>query len=347
MKKYKSLTNSETASFCGQLALLLPAGISILEGIQLMMEDSADNESKELLLQIEAALLEEKGFSEALAATGVFPEYVTSMVLLGEEAGKLDIVMARLADYYAQQDAITTALKNAVRYPLIMLGLMIIILFVLITKVLPIFNQVFLQLGSGLTGASLSLMKLGGIFQAASGALVLILTVLAAVLFILSKSAHLMKRLKHILHTCRLTKNFFMNTAYSRFACAMSMLISSGIDIFKELDIINGIVENELFSQKLAVFQNSLRSGDYINDAIKKAGIFKAQHQKILQISYKTGDSDRVFTKLSEYYEDAALNQLHRLLDIIEPALVIIFSFVTGIILISVIMPLIGIMSGI
>ena len=282
-----------------------------------------------------------------LSATGVFPEYVTSMVLLGEEIGKLDIIMRRLADYYTQQETIATAIKNAVRYPLIMLGLMIVILAVLITKVLPIFNQVFLQLGSSLTGASRSLMKLGDIFQTASGALVLIFAILSIALFILSKNAGFRKRLGRFLHTCRFTKNFFMNIAYSRFACAMSMMVSSGIDIFKGLEIINTIVENEPLQQKLAVFRASLLNGEYVNDAIKKAGIFRAQHQKMLQISYKTGDSDSVFIKLSEYYEETALNQIYRLLDTIEPTLVIIFSFITGTILMSVIMPLIGIMSGI
>ena len=63
MKKCKSLTNSETASFCGQLALLLPAGINILESIQLMKEDAASDEDREILLQIETSLLDEKSFS--------------------------------------------------------------------------------------------------------------------------------------------------------------------------------------------------------------------------------------------------------------------------------------------
>lgn len=347
MKKYKSLTNSETASFCGQLALLLPAGITLLEGIQLMEADAASDEGKELLAQIEASLISGKNFCEALAAANVFPNYVISMALLGEEAGKLDIVMAKLADYYAQQASIAAAIKNAVRYPIIMLCLMTVILIVLLAKVLPVFNQVFSQLGSGLTGFSLTLMKIGGGLQAVSGVFVCIFAASAVVLFILSKNAKCRRRLRRILHSCFLTKNLFTDIAYSRFAGAMAMIVSSGIDIFKGIGLAGAIIENELISKKLVILQNALLDGDDVSEAIKKAEIFYAQHRRLLQISCKTGDSDRVYTKLSEYYENAAMNRLQRLAGAIEPCLVIIFSFTVGIILMSVIMPLIGIMSNI
>lgn len=347
MKKYKFLTNIEISSFCGQLAMLLPAGITPLESIQLMKEDTVPSEGKNLLTQIETALINGKKFSEALSETNVFPVYVVSMVLLGEEAGKLDIIMAKLARFYEQQDNIAASVKGAVRYPLIMLGIMIIILIVLLAKVLPIFNQVFIQLGSGLTGISLRLMRIGGILQKTSCVFVCVLIFFAAAFFILLKNTGCRKRFTHFLHICYFTKIFFMDIAYGRFAGAMSMIISSGIDIFKGLELVKAVIENEPALKKLTVFHAALLDGDSVPEAIDKAGIFQAQHRKLLQISYKTGDSDRVFSSLSEYYEAAALNRVDRILAAIEPCLVIIFSLSVGIILMSVIMPLIGIMSNI
>lgn len=347
MKKYKHLSDSETAFFCGQLALLLPAGITPLESICLMSKDTPSAEGRELLTQIEASLRNGMSFYESLVSTKVFPEYVTSMVLLGEEAGRLDAIMISLADYYEQQNTISDAVKGAVSYPLIMVCLMLLILVVLLTKILPIFNQVFLQLGSGLIGASGQLMRLGTLLQSVSGIFAGIFMAAAVIFLVLYKNHRGRTWVKHRLHTLGFTKNYYLGISYSRFAGAMSMIIASSIDIFKGLELSQGIIDNELMNEKLAVFKAALLRGDYVPEALKEAEIFQAQHQRMIQISYKTGNSDEVFKKLSAYYSEAALSRLQRLLGAIEPTLVIAFSLTVGIILLSVIMPLIGIMSSI
>ena len=148
MKKEKKLTQEELAAFCSQLSLLLPAGITPYEAIIFMKEDTPTEKGKESLEQIEAALKDGLSFYDALKNSCLFPDYVTSMILLGEESGNLDIVIQKLADYYEQQCSITSSIKNAISYPMIMIGLMLVILSVLLAKILPIFNQVFIQLGS-------------------------------------------------------------------------------------------------------------------------------------------------------------------------------------------------------
>lgn len=347
MKKYKHLSNSETASFCGQLALLLPAGITPLESICLMSEDAASAEGRELLIQIEASLRDGLSFYEALVSTEAFPEYVISMVLLGEEAGRLDSIMTSLAEYYEQQNTISETVKDAVSYPLIMVCLMLLILVVLLTKILPIFNQVFLQLGSGLTSTSGQLMRIGTWLQSVSGIWAGIFAAAVVIFFFLYKNQKGHTWIKRRLQTSGFSKNYYLCISYSRFAGVMSMIITSGIDIFKGLELSQGIIDNELMDEKLAVFKAALLRGDYVPEALKEAEIFQAQHQRMIQISYKTGDSDKIFKKLSIYYKDSALSRLQRLLSTIEPTLVIVFSLTVGIILLSVIMPLIGIMSSI
>jgi type IV pilus assembly protein PilC len=99
--------------------------------------------------------------------------------------------------------------------------------------------------------------------------------------------------------------------------------------------------------KKVKQCKEVLLKGDYLHEAMKEAGIFKSQHQRMLQIGFKSGNSEVVFDKISKYYEEATLNRIHRILGAIEPTLVIIFSLMVGLILLSVIMPLIGIMSSI
>lgn len=347
MKKERKLSQEEVASFCGQLSLLLPAGITPYEAIVLMCEDTPDKKGKSILEQLEAALKDGLSFHEALQGTNVFPDYVISMILLGEESGNLDIVIKKLADYYEQQCSISSSIKNAISYPLIMIGLMLIILVVLLAKILPIFNQVFLQLGSELTGVAARLMSIGKIIESLSGILVFFTILIALGIFIVYQIPKCQKFAKHCLHTGRLTRNFFLGIAYARFANAMSLITASGVDLFHGLTLAQLLVDNEVVSEKIEICSKSISEGDYLYEAMKKAGIFQAKHLRMMQIGQRSGETDVVLNKISSYYEEDTLTHMHRILGAIEPTLVIFFSLMVGLILLSVIMPLIGIMSSI
>lgn len=347
MKKIKRLNQEEVASFCSQLALLLPAGITPYEAIILIREDTPDVKGKEILEQLEAALKDGLSFHEALQSTSVFPEYVLSMITLGEESGNLDIVIQKLADYYEQQCSISTAIKNAISYPIVMICLMLIILVVLLTKILPIFNQVFLQLGSELTGVAAQLMAIGNLIESVSAILIILIILIGISSTFVYYVPSLRKHWLHLIHTNRLTRNFFLSIAYARFASAMSMTTASGINLFRGLTLAKILVGNEIVSKKIDQCNEAISSGDYLYEAMKKAGIFQAKHLRMLQLGQRSGEIDTVLAKISTYYEEETLTRMHRILSAIEPTLVIIFSLLVGLILLSVIMPLIGIMSNI
>ena len=347
MRTTKRLNQEEVASFCSQLSLLLPAGITPYEAIILIREDTPDVKGIEILEQLEAALKDGLSFHEALKNTSVFPEYVLSMVLLGEESGNLDIVIKKLADYYEQQCSISASIKNAISYPIVMVGLMLIILVVLLTKILPIFNQVFLQLGSELTGVAAQLMTIGNLIESVSVFLILLATLAAIAFIIINCIPRLHKRWLHFIHTNRLTCNFYLGIAYARFASAMSMTTASGVDLFHGLSMAKMLVENEIVAKKIDLCTEAISSGDYLYEAMKKAGIFQSKHLRMLQLGQRSGEMDAVLTKISTYYEEETLTRMHRILGAIEPTLVIFFSLMVGLILLSVIMPLIGIMSSI
>lgn len=347
MKKIKKLNNREVAAFCGQLSLLLPAGITPFDGICLMVQDTSSEDGKALLAEIENSLRDGLSLHEALDSTKVFPEYVVSMILFGEESGNLDIIMKKLTEYYEQQCAISDSIKNAVSYPLIMVCLMLLILAVLLTKILPIFNQVFIQLGSELTGVSKRLMNMGYAIQSVSGFFIALIIVMIVVGLILYKHPKGRAWGRRFLHTNRFTKGFYLGVAYSRFAGALSMITAGGIDIFKGLALANRLIDNELMDEKVKICNEVLSGGGYLYEAIKEANIFRAQHQRMLQIGYRSGNSEVVFDKISKHYEDDTLSRIQKILGAIEPTLVIVFSLIVGLILLSVIMPLIGIMSSI
>ena len=131
-KKQQPFFNPELSGFCSQMAMILHSGISPLEGITIMLEDSTSEQEKEILQKILDTLMETADFSLSLKETGLFPSYLVHMVQIGEETGTLDEVMSALGEHYEREDSIAKNIRNAVTYPMIMIGMMLMVILVLI-----------------------------------------------------------------------------------------------------------------------------------------------------------------------------------------------------------------------
>ena len=153
----KLLSNEEIASFCNQAAMLFQAGIPPVEGMAILQSDAQSPEGKAIFDQILTVCRQGESFHKALEATGVFPDYCLHMIALGEESGNLDVCMNSLADYYEKEDAIANSIRDAVTYPFIMIAMMAAVIVVLVSRVMPIFEQVYVELGSEMTGFAASL----------------------------------------------------------------------------------------------------------------------------------------------------------------------------------------------
>lgn len=347
MKKQKKLSNAEVASFCEELSLLISSGITPLEALSYMKEDSTSKNGKDIIHSIQTEIVNGSLLYEAIDSTSIFPEYVVEMIKLGEETGNLDIIVKNLATYYQQQVDIRSGIINALTYPCIMIILMMSIIIILLTKILPIFNQVFMQLGSELTGFAKGLLNIGKNMQAFSTIFLFIICILIICMLLLSKTPGGKKISLHFFQTSRLTRSFFLDISYSRFASCFALVNASGINIYVGLDMINSLIHNEIMTQKIVTCKKALANNEFIYDAFQSAEIFKPSQLRLLQIAYKTGDAENELMKISRFYEDKILLKIQRILEFIEPTLVILFSLLIGIILLSVILPLVGIMSNI
>lgn len=347
MKLKRKLSHLEIASFCDQTALILSAGISPVEGMRILLSDTKDKSGQEIIKQILNSIEVGNHFSEALDSTGVFPDYVVNMVKIGEESGNTDDVMRALADYYDREQTIAESMKSALRYPLIMIGMMLVVIVVLITKVLPIFNQVFIQLGSEITGFSRSLLHLGDNLRKYSVVLVIILAIIA-LLVILGTKTRFGKRITHrFLTVLPLTRGFYEKMASGRFASGMALTLASGMDTYHSLDMVSELVDNPIMKKKIAACKKHIESGDNFSEAVVKADIFSNLYSKMIAVGFRTGNIDLVMNKIADSYDRETNDKIYSIISIIEPTLVITLSLIVGLILLSVILPLMGIMSSI
>ncbi|MCR5755927.1 MAG: type II secretion system F family protein [Acetatifactor sp.] len=347
MRQAKKLSNEEIASFCNQTALLFQSGISPLNGIAIMLKDNTSTDGKVLLEQISKVCDQGEPFHKALECTGVFPDYVIRTVAMGEESGNLDICMLSLADYYEKEVELSEAIRSAVSYPLIMIAMMFVVIFILISRVLPVFQQVFAELGSEMNGFAAALLRLGYRLNRYSFVLLIFVILFVVLYLFLTRTSTGRLFFTGIWKAFPLTKSYYDDVARQRFASGLALCLKSGMDTYVSLDVVKQLVSHEQMQKKIDSCIDYLKSGMNLAEALTQAKLFNNLYSQMILVGFTSGNADRVLSKIAVQYEHSGDRKIQTLISLLEPTLVIILSGIVGLILLSVILPLMGIMTSI
>ena len=348
MKKFKSLTNSYLSAFCVELSILVQSGISFDDGLVMMRDDEQDKRGKELLQSLIDSMKDGIPLSSALLIAECFPKYMTNMIKIGEITGCLPETLNALSDYYEQQDRLRVSIKNALMYPAMLLILMVAVVLVLIIRVLPIFNDIFNQLGTQMSPFAIQLMKFGRWLENASiviaivlGAVILFAIVVIAVPKI---RAFFINQFKNIFGTI----GIFDKIATSRFTSAMTLAIATGLDAEEAIEMASFVSGGDkAVEKKHKLCLETLRSGSSLSDAMRRAGILSAKESRMLALGGHSGKTDFVISEIARKADRSVQEDITAIVNKIEPTLVVVTSVIVGIILFSVMMPLMGIMTTI
>ena len=342
----KRLNQKELVTFCSQLAMILRAGISSLEGIAIMKEDMEQGEGKAILETLYEKLEMTGILHMAMREVEVFPEYVCNMTEIGETSGRLDEVMEGLADYYDREDRLSETLKNALTYPMLMVGLMAVILVILMTKVMPVFQSVFEQLGGGLTGISAGIMNLGMLMSRYSWVLAVLLVPVLAGAGYLAFSKKGRDGLRRYMERSKIFGKTAEKMACAKAAQGMNLCIRSGLDIDQSLEMAERLVDHEKVKAKIADCRKRMMEGETFDQALEESHLFSGVYGKMISIGVRTGAMDQVMGKIAGRYEEEVTERLQNGVAMIEPTMVAVLSAMVGLILLSVMLPLMGIMSN-
>lgn len=341
------LNNQELFQFCEQFSLLLHSGISVMEGLTLLHDDSTNEKSKEIFSSIMSDLEENGSFAEALEHSGLFPKSMNSYIKAGEETGCLDEVMSSLSRHYDQEITIAGHIRSAVTYPLLMLGMMAGVIIILLVKVLPVFEQVFSQMGMQMNTLSDSLLHAGmtiGRYSSVFVSFAVVFILCLLYLFLNEKGRNLLKNASF--HTPGI-RDISLTMDYSRLTQALSMGIRSGLDHDTSFSLARELVSHPALLKKIDQVQTLLKDGFLLTEALTQSRLFQGMDDKLVAIGLHTGSADEVLSKLSRRYQENSLSVIENIISVIEPTIVIIFSLLVGLVLLSVMMPLLGILSEI
>ncbi len=344
----KTLDNDELSYFCAQMSMILKSGISSIEGLYMLQrDDEASDKEREMYTAILDGLESGEYLASSMEGTGLFPPYVVKMAKIGEETGTLDNVMDSLSRHYEREEEIRQAVRQAVTYPTIMACMILAVILLLLVEVMPVFRQVFRQLGTEMTGIAGILYNIGALLRQYAVVLAILLAVAMFVLVFCIRTEKGRNIGRTFLNKFRFFRQLQNDISTSRFAGGVALAIRSGFSADFGIEMVAGIIEDDGFSAKIDKCRQSLADGDRFDEALRESGILTGVNARMMAIGVRTGESDAIMERISDLCQRRAETSMSNALATIEPTLVVTLSIVIGIILLSVMFPLLGVVSSI
>lgn len=345
--KQKTLPPDETALFCEQVAMVLKAGIPLGDGMETLARSYADSRYGARFDGIRAALGRRGVLSAALEEAGIFPKYMLAMTRIGERSGKLDDVMASMANYYQWEAQIKTSVKNAILYPSLLVMMLAVVIAILVISVIPVFQRVFDSMGLAAGSSASAAMQIG--VGVGKGMLVLVgvFAVLLAVAGVLLRTSRRDSVLSLLARAVPSVRRVNARLSTARYASALSMMLAAGYPVEDAIQLAPSVVTDAKHRQQAERTAKELLGGAGFADAAEKSGLFDPMHEKMIRFGAAAGKLDAVMEKLSGIYMTEADDAIHNVIAMIEPTLVAVLSIVIGGILLSVMLPLLSVLSAV
>lgn len=331
-----------------RLALFLHSGMNLDSSLAMIAEEETDAAYIEILNEMSQQMENGISFADALSSAGCFSSHIVGMIRIAEQVGRTEETLNSLAHYYESRDRMAQSLRNALIYPSILLAVMLIVIVILLSKVLPVFNDVYASFGGSLSGLAGGLLSVGNILNAALpflGIIAAVLTAAAAILFLIPGAATAVKR--RFLRVFG-DKGPMRKTNNAMFAQVLYIALASGLPIEEGIGLAADMFED--CPAAALRCRNCLKQIDENTDivsALRDNGLMSAASCRMLSVGLRTGSADSVIEQIASRMSDEAEQSLAASVARIEPAMVIITAFMVGIIILSVLLPLINIMKTI
>lgn len=337
------LTDQKIAYLCRSLALLLHSGISPAEGCFLLAQEEADPLRKRMGEALDSGM----PLSDAMEKTGAFPAYVSAMVRVGEATGRLEETLEALADHCEYRCRTAHQLRQALTFPGMILLLMLVVIGVLLVKVLPVFQQVYASLGSGLTGPGAWLLTLGQGLQKALPVLLILLVLAAAAVLAFCCHSRLRSAISALWRRKFGDRGIRRRFNNARFAQGMAMGLASGLVPEEAARLAGQLLEDTPdAARRCARLQSELETGADLAAALENAGLLTAARGRLLAVGLRSGSGDRTMEQIAASMAEEAAEALETALSRIEPVMVLGASVLVGSILLTVMLPLMNILSA-
>lgn len=339
-KKAYKFSSAQLAEFCREMSTLLASGVSIVRALEITADEEGLAASRRsVYLEILSELKKGTSLSEAMEMGGSFPELMLGMIRSGEGSGNIDAVMARLSLHYERENRLKQQVRSAMTYPVVLLVMSVAVVILIVTFILPQFEELFSEMES--------LPMVTELLLAISDFLVSKWYLALFMIFVIGILIRIILKIYQVRRTVDFIKvrmpvigklNKVIYTA--RFARTLSSLYSSGMPIVAALQTAGSTIGNLYVEEQFEQVAITVRSGVPLSQALKEVdGLLRKLSSTIL-VGEESGRLDTMLDSIAMTMEEEAEAATKRLVTMLEPVLICLMAMVVGFIIIAVMLPI-------
>src|SRR5215211_561465 len=340
---FKGIKLADLVIFSRQLATMINAGLPIVRALYVLSEQTENPKLNDVVVAVRKDVEAGLSLSEALEKhPDAFSRIYVEMVKAGEVGGILDGVLLRLADQLERDQDLRRKIRSALTYPIVVLILAILAASFMLIFIVPVFAQLFQDLGGTLPLPTRICMLLSGILTSFWGILVYAAMGLGVYLFFRWKKTERGRKVwgRAVLRIPAKIGDVVQKAVLARFARTLGTLSAAGVPILQAIEITatssgNWVVENALLRSL-----DAIREGIPIYKPLEEEAVFPPMVTRMIAVGEETGDIDGMLGKIAEFYESEVEAAVRALTSIIEPVMIVVVGGIVGAIVISMYLPM-------
>ena len=338
------IKSEDLVIFSRQLATMIQSGVSLVQALNILSEQTENPEFKRIILEIQNAIQQGSSFCDALSKyPKVFSDLYINMIKAGEASGLLDEILDRLALYLEKNAALEHKLKSSMIYPVVVILMASAITSFLLLKVIPTFKGIFDMLGGKLPLPTRILIAISDNFRKYFIFGVLGLGIIVGVGRQLSKKPAVKRKIDARLLRMPIFGEIIQKVAIAKFSRTLSTLVKSGVSILQSLEIVAKTAGNKVVEEAVLKARDSIKEGEPIADPLKETKIFPPMVIRMISIGEQTGKLEFMLSKIADFYDEQVENAVSGLTSLIEPLIILFLGVVIGGIVISLFLPILKI----
>ena len=340
----QKVSSDDIVVFARQLATVVEAGIPLVNALDIIGEQMDKPDLRSRIYKIRDDVESGASLSEAISKDkGFFSSFFVNMVKAGESSGTLDEILDRLAVYIEKSSNLQKKVKSAMIYPLVISSMAILVTLVLLIKVIPVFKDIYAGFGAKLPGPTQMLINLSDFLMKF---FYLIVIFIGIIVFLVTRYAKTIKG-RRFLDKLKLRLPVFgpiiKKVAISKFTRTFSTLVKSGVPILNALDIVGKTAGNVVIEEAVEKVKVNVREGENIAAPLTKTGIFPPMVVRMINVGEKTGELEKMLSKVSEFYDAQVEAAVDGLTSLIEPLIILFLGVVIGGIVMCMFLPILKI----
>ncbi len=339
----KKITPRELAVFCRQFVSMSKAGVTILECLALLREQTENPRLAQAIRDVQTDV--EKGETLAYGLESqpdVFPTLMCTTVAAGEASGSLEVSLERMADQFEKSAKTQALVKKAMIYPVVVAIVALAVVILMLVKVIPAYTDMFNDLGT-------ELPKITQIVVAASDFIVaywfilfpLVIAVVVGIkAYLKTDAGQLMWSTVQV--KVPAIKNLVVKSACSSLARTLSTLLAAGVGLTDAVGIVSDTMTNVLFRDALRFARDEVMKGVPLSEPIEDSGLFPPMLYHMMRIGEEAGNSEEMLTKLADYYDEEVEMATQSLMAMMEPMIILVLAGVVGVLIGAIMAPMLA-----